>query len=1104
MNNFISQLLKFQLDKYNKENNEKLNIKETSKYIEPLIIFVYSVNKLNESFLNEINKFNPGEYPKIKEDIFLGAQLSVKLSIVKKVELKLNQILYNNTHIYSSEICGLGKTEKIKYEIKKSNKRYIYFPLGGKLSRNIIFEKVEKILEKVEDVMNTAIHLDLYETEDISILNEFFFSFCITKFYSNNKNVLYIPINVEIYIEIPNCFNNFLENYPILNYFKIDKIELKHREKLRIDPETTKFFNWMIPEEEKEGKKIKLTPEEYIINNIGAEKFSYHQINIFIKLFINQYKMDNAKLTFRDENKEDVTTECIKQFAESTKYFTLGIYAKYLTKSLDEENDIPLTKDTPKKKEHTSINTNNINEENYQSNTKIDINLENENKSDNINNQNTINSNNNKSVEFKGKESKVNTSQIERDYEEQRKQYINKLSIYYDKDLKEEKYETPLIFIIKNTDFYHKIYLSNEKLNAYNTIKFLEEIKYIFQLENPVVKTKESNLVSLKEIIDKDNYVITPDNFRKMSLISYRILADVPVILMGETGCGKTGLIRKLYQILNNGEDMNPEKNMVNIDSSINDEKLIEKMENINKEARIQKNKDFWVLFDEINTCNSLGMLKEIFIDRSYNGTKLEKNIRLIGTCNPYRIKTKKEESCGLSHPYKNKNLVYDVNILPQSLMYFVFNFGQLDKDDEDKYIHSILTNHFKKRRGGKFINIVKEIISKCHEYLRKLYGYSIVSLREIKRFIKLYDNLIKFYNNKDNLDIENNNVEKEEDNTVKKNKKNKTGKNLGKTGNNGIKIKVNQIKAFIVATYLNYYIRLMDQEKRTNFEAKIVTNLKNLANYYQENEEIQENTQKENEEIKIEDEQQKDEKNDYTNPLGIKWKPLIEDYNKFMSDNNQNFSIFFINECDYLINNIELDKGIAKNRILKENIFLQFIAITSNIPLIIIGKPGSSKSLSSQLLKKSMRGTYSKSKFFRKYPQILSTYFQGSESTLAEDIENLFEIGKEKLSKYEKSENKPISLLIFDEIGLSEFAKDNPVKVLHKNLEYDGIKDGLSFVGFSNWKLDSSKLNRVLYLSVPDLDSRFDDLKDTARCIAESIRENNIDPLLIDLLCKS
>jgi len=134
-----------------------------------------------------------------------------------------------------------------------------------------------------------------------------------------------------------------------------------------------------------------------------------------------------------------------------------------------------------------------------------------------------------------------------------------------------------------------------------------------------------------------------------------------------------------------------------------------------------------------------------------------------------------------------------------------------------------------------------------------------------------------------------------------------------------------------------------------------------------------------------------------------------------------------------------------------------------------------------------------------------LSIYFEGSESTLAEDIDNLFEIGKEILKKYENNqENKPISLLIFDEIGLLEYAKDNPVKVLQKNLEYDGVKDGLSFVGFSNWKLDLSKLNRVLYLSVPDLDRQIDDLKETAKCIAESIRENNIDQLLLDILCKS
>jgi hypothetical protein len=296
---------------------------------------------------------------------------------------------------------------------------------------------------------------------------------------------------------------------------------------------------------------------------------------------------------------------------------------------------------------------------------------------------------------------------------------------------------------------------------------------------------------------------------------------------MGETGCGKTGLIRKLYQLLNNGEDMDPDKNMVNVDSSINDEKLIKKMDDINKEARVKKDKDFWVLFDEINTCNSLGLLKEIFINRSYNGTNIEKNIRLIGTCNPYRLKLDEEDSCGLSHPYKNKSLAYDVNILPQSLMYFIFNFGALEKDNEDKYIKSILTNHFTKFEIG-LINIVKEIISNCHEYLRKVFGPSVASLREIKRFIKLYDILMEYFKNKDDLDLESNKIEEEILNKKKEELKNKNNnKNVKNVKNvksdkkvdkkneeNDEKLKLNQIKSIIVTTYLNYYIRLIDQEK--------------------------------------------------------------------------------------------------------------------------------------------------------------------------------------------------------------------------------------------------------------------------------------------------
>lgn len=53
-------------------------------------------------------------------------------------------------------------------------------------------------------------------------------------------------------------------------------------------------------------------------------------------------------------------------------------------------------------------------------------------------------------------------------------------------------------------------------------------------------------ILSKKEPTSVPNYVLTPDNFLKMALISLRINARVPVIILGETGCGKTSLLRAL------------------------------------------------------------------------------------------------------------------------------------------------------------------------------------------------------------------------------------------------------------------------------------------------------------------------------------------------------------------------------------------------------------------------------------------------------------------------------------------------------------------------------------------------------------------------------
>ena len=77
-----------------------------------------------------------------------------------------------------------------------------------------------------------------------------------------------------------------------------------------------------------------------------------------------------------------------------------------------------------------------------------------------------------------------------------------------------------------------------------------------------------------------------------------------------------------------------------------------------------------------------------------------------------------------------------------------------------------------------------------------------------------------------------------------------------------------------------------------------------------------------------------------------------------------------------------------------------------------------------------------------------------------------------EKDIEKEKKENIPIAMILFDELGLAERAKTNPLKVLHSKLEYKGKADGISFVGISNYTLDVDKINRILKLSVPDLEN--------------------------------
>ena len=602
----------------------------------------------------------------------------------------------------------------------------------------------------------------------------------------------------------------------------------------------------------------------------------------------------------------------------------------------------------------------------------------------------------------------------------------------------------------------------------------MEEIKSILSLKNKVyTKDKEKNknkddldLKSIEEIVGE--YIFTADNFIKMILILLRIRANIPVIMMGETGCGKISLIRKLSELINNGKN---KIEILNIHAGITNEEIVKflfeekiidgkKYDSIVQKAEKLKRKEeekekrhmnigqkyfkkkLWILLDEVNTCNCMGLICELMTKHSCQGVPLPENIFFIGACDPYRYCKKSVENYGT----KGKKLVYNINHLPFSLLNFVINFGYLTPQDEVSYINSMVVStienvfwkeiedknkdnkEFERQNMEKYITKedfelfkqLKQIASKAiifaQNYFREKNDISSVFIRDIRRFNIFYEFFVGYF--KKNKELCSKRDKKENFELI-----DYFYKDWGKK-----EIYINSIKLSI---YLGYYIRLTKKVFRKEFE--------------------------------------------------IYMNKLFED----------NFLEVPEHEQKYIARNIEMKTGIAKNRVLLENLFMIFACINAKIPLFIVGNSGCSKSLSVQLLFGAMKGEYSDNLLFKSLPKLYMNSFQGSLASTSKDVLNVFTKARLLLKNNEDNLDKIISMVYFNGIGLAEQSPNNPLKVINSELEYD-LNEGskkIAFVGISNCILDASIMNKGLLLSIPPPD--LEDLKTTALLIAESYNVN-------------
>ena len=86
----------------------------------------------------------------------------------------------------------------------------------------------------------------------------------------------------------------------------------------------------------------------------------------------------------------------------------------------------------------------------------------------------------------------------------------------------------------------------------------------------------------------------------------------------------------------------------------------------------------------------------------------------------------------------------------------------------------------------------------------------------------------------------------------------------------------------------------------------------------------------------------------------------------------------------------MQLGENIAKNAALRENVFMMAICVELRIPLFLVGKPGSSKSLAKSIISESMRGKDSRNDLLKKFKEVHCIYLIVCNITILHDVHRL------------------------------------------------------------------------------------------------------------------
>ncbi|CAF1081188.1 unnamed protein product [Adineta ricciae] len=664
----------------------------------------------------------------------------------------IKTLVMGNCTLITSRIAGLGKSTYIRNEIQRNQKHYVKFSINGNINVDTLAERLRFIGQEMIPI-NIALHIDIGIVDNIQQLNELLYCLLLFRRFRFGQEAVYIPVDIPIYIELDSSPHSLTayNKITILQFLPCHRIETMDLHQLKVENMASLQLVVNYLQAIDNGAIIKQNITKENITQLGPEKcvtilqkhflqgknsdyITWTQLSIFISVYESLFDGFSRCGHFivemmQEVNNTQLRINILQTLLQSSNQFTSLSVESVRKNQRSTDDDSPTFSDAivrwDKSQPFTVVFSD--------SHDPIFVYKTVDNVSQSLQKEFEI---------FNAilKQIKLPQQNLLPDYTKlKHAEFFVKLA-----SLSKKYYSKP---ICPNcfTQF------ENNILNCTNC-----------PTKNVLCNPNKAKSEAVDKIIErlgdkiKSEYVLTPDNYIKMLLIYLRVQSHIPVLIMGETGCGKTALIQFLCQKI-----LNDELAIFRIHAGITNEKIIETMKDFiakaNEFLRQNSNKRLWVFLDEFNTTSSIGLFKEITCERTLLGESLPKNLVILGACNPQRrknpkaifddeigIKKDRYETQRLTHIVGSMALLYTVVPIPETMLEYVWDYGYLDSVTEMKYVRAMLNSCEQLHSDSIWFEKTALLIQVSQQFFRDHEDVSSVSLRDVARFCRLYNWFLK------------------------------------------------------------------------------------------------------------------------------------------------------------------------------------------------------------------------------------------------------------------------------------------------------------------------------------------------------------------------